>query len=119
MYFTEYEISLMPEGDQQVMYYEPDSNTQHWSNNKNHLSTVRPGRRGQLGEGEGGLEGGEMKRQMDQHQKQRHHGLLSSGSNYKGDSPSYGTSQNMYNYYSGVVFPIMWIVGFSIVDLLI
>ena len=73
MYFTEYEISLMPEGDQQVMYYEPDSHTQQYS-------TMRPGRRGQLGE-DGqttGLQPGETNKQR------HHHGLLSSGSSNKG-----------------------------------
>ena len=70
MYFTEYEISLMPEGDQQVLYYEPDSNNQK-------VSTARPGRRGQLGEGRERLE--------DETKKQRHHGLLSSGSSNEGE----------------------------------
>ena len=83
MYFTEYEISLMPEGDQQVLYYEQDSNNQR-------LSTARPGWRGHLGEEreerkEREEMEGEVKKQGEYHQKQRHPGLLSSGSTNTGD----------------------------------
>ena len=84
MYFTEYEISLMPDNDQvggmenklknlvtlpfyfqQVMYYDPESKSHGQWSRKRQYSTLRPGsgRRGHLGEdvrrrGEAGPGGG-------------------------------------------------------------
>jgi len=104
MYFTEYEISLMPDNDQQVMYYDPESKSHGQWSRKRQYSTLRPGsgRRGHLGEdvrrrGEAGPGGGggggqnhqqedkvddhsEEDDQKEQHQKQRYNGLLNSSS---------------------------------------
>ena len=87
MYFTEYEISLMPDGDRQVLYQEPsEGDSPYWSSgsHRSHqFSTESPGgSRGQLGEES---RAGEGKRKREHGEKQqRHHGLLSSGSSYEG-----------------------------------
>ena len=94
MYFTEYEISLMPDGDRQVLYQEPsDGERPYWSpgsHRSQQFSTESPGgARGHLGEERGGqtsLQAGEGKRKREHQEKQqRHHGLLSSGSSYRGN----------------------------------
>ena len=99
MYFTEYEISLMPDGDRQVLYQEPSDSWSPGAHRSHQFSTQSPGdargSRGQLGEERAGhtsLEAGEGKRRRDQLEKQRHHGLLSSGSSYKGHLGQFSSS---------------------------
>jgi len=95
MYFTEYEISLMPEGDQQVMYYEPESNTPYWTLTGTKQSTSRPGRRGQVGEEQvqrvgGGMRGGQgdiVRNQRREQHKQRQHRLLNHAEHRTGWPP--------------------------------
>ena len=88
MYFTEYEISLMPDGDRQVLYQESSDWQSPGSHQTHHFSTETPGgSRGHLGEDRGdhsSLQAGEGKKKREHLEKQRHHGLLSSGSSYRG-----------------------------------
>merc|ERR1712150_256859 len=98
-YFTEYEISLMPENEKgQVRLYDQESDTS-WSRSNKRYSTVRPAERGrgQLGEGRTKVKNGkkgsenelwnEGKQKEDHSPKltQRQNGLLiNSGDNVTG-----------------------------------
>ena len=74
MYFTEYEISLMPDGDRQVLYQEP-SDWSPGSQRSHQFSTESPGgSRGHLGEERGGhtsLQAGDGDRRREHPDKKR------------------------------------------------